>query len=173
MLNAFRYFETVPSLPASRLTTSTSSRHRTVQTIIRLLENQLLHSTPMQSMREKQLDLSYILLNRTTRTTVSTGISTGNSSISKNTNKNTHNDIHNERVNKNASNDEENDNENEGDGSGMGNDGSVLPTFLLDECLHYLRAYGSPSQLVRFYARHGMFKIEKLKCSKMCALYLL
>ena len=119
----------------------------------------------MQSMREKQLDLSYILLNRSTRTTVSTGTFSISKNTNKNTNKNTHNDIHNERANKNASDDEENvnDNENdndgnEGDGSGMGNDGSVLPTFLLDECLHYLRAYGSPSQLVRFYARHGMFK---------------
>ena len=114
----------------------------------------------MQSMREKQLDLSYILLNRTTRTTVSTGTSSISKNTNKNTNKNTHNDIHNERANKNASDDEENvnDNENEGDGSGMGNDGSVLPTFLLDECLHYLRAYGSPSQLVRFYARHGMYQ---------------
>ena len=133
----------------------------------------------MQSMREKQLDLSYILLNRTTRTTVSTGTSSISKNISKNTNKNTHNDIHNERANKNASDDEENvndnenDNENEGDGSGMGNDGSVLPTFLLDECLHYLRAYGSPSQLVRFYARHGMFKHFKNKnCSQLCCHYI-
>ena len=136
---------------SSDMSFGVSTRHRTVQTIVHLLENQLLHSRSMQSMREKQLHLSYLLLNQTTQTTVQGHNHQNMPERDKSAPDNGQHAMNYDND------DDESHHQGDGDnGGGVGRDDTVLPPRLLQECLYYLRAYGSPLQMVLFYARHGM-----------------
>ena len=132
------FFATSPTINRNESSSISPSTHDTVQTIIDLLENQLLLSKTMAEMRQKQKDISKLFLNQTEKIKKMGTITAADD-----------NDDINPKDSKIYMNNSNNNDE-------IDQDKSVLPPTLLNECLYYLKMYGEPLQLVKFYARHGM-----------------